>query len=211
MRVLFLTLLAASAAMAQLDSGTITITAGRNVQLPADQYHIYIYLNAAQGSSLEDALTLLPGSGITPADLQQGSNGQFWIFELTGPLSELKDKLAPINRIAQAQKDGAVSYSVNTQVSADAAKAVEACPAPTLVSEARAQAQKIAAAAGFGAGSIISLEAGGPSTVPIFYGVIGAALFGVIGFPFPAFLPPPPVPVSSTQNCSVTVQFKLVR
>ena len=119
-------------------------------------------------------------------------------FQVTGPFSKLKDALARVDGVSHAPgslRD--VSYSLSAQVSPEL-QASDACPAPTLISEARSQAQKIAAAAGLSVGPVLSIADGkGGTTSGAVY-----AFLSVGG----SFLTPSP-----TATCSLNVQFKLVR
>jgi uncharacterized protein YggE len=79
------------------------------------------------------------------------------------------------------------------------------CPLPALVSDARKQADSMAAAAGMRAGPIVSVSDQPAATAlpDIIYGHFSAAAFLVVN-PFPSYIAP------QSPSCSLTVQFKLL-
>jgi len=92
------------------------------------------------------------------------------------------------------------------------------CVWPALLSDAQAEAQRLAAAAGVTVGPIVALSderAGITRTVVsasgLRFGDFGGVIGGVIGqFPLPrlpAYIPP----IIPAPNCALTVQFKFLR
>jgi hypothetical protein len=231
MRALCFLLAAASLAFAQLDDNTITVTASRSVNLQPDQVLVLVSVQAAPLASLDDVLALLQGTGVTAANLNSASSptlqvpsgplapgGQFtnWSFTLAVSFDKLKDLFAALSRAQQALPNSAASsltyYLETLQVSQDLQNS-QPCPFPALVSDARRQAQSVAALAGMGVGPIVAMAQGTggiPAWVnsPFFRAgdFSASAITGVLSLS--SFLVSAPQP---SATCSLTVQFKLQR
>jgi Protein of unknown function (DUF541) len=204
MRAILWLLALPMAVWAQLDDNTLTVTASRQLAatLQPDQAVFVVYVNAPTNASLDDVLAALPGAGISAANLanaftnlETDNPSTWWAFVLTVPI----DKLG--STIATLQSDVSTStlqvrYSVSTQVSA-ALQATQQCPYTALVSDATAEAQKLAVAAGAAVGPILSVSDGSTIGVPR---LIAALLTTSTVNPY---IPPAP-------DCTMTVQFSLV-
>jgi hypothetical protein len=213
MRKLFpIFLLAAVPALGQLQTDTITITALRQVSLQPDQVVFSVQVSTPESAGLDDALAAVSGAGVTAADLTGVFTGNpnmlNWSFTLAVPFSEAGATTKTLAQIAQ-QSNGAVSFSSQgTQVSL-ALQQSQPCSQASLISDARAQAQSLAAAAGFTAGPVLAVSDGSGGQSPaalVGYNFIGS--FGSVG----AFLelssyvaPTPPV------TCTAVVKFQLLR
>ena len=252
MRTITLILMAAAVvSAADLDNNTLTVTATRTLNIQPDQALVSVNLVVARDAGLDDVLAKLNGTGITAANLTSVSQvlgstaaagGPYseWMFSVQVPFSNLKSTLAALIQaqasLGQISGSNALSYYISgTQVSADA-QAAQPCPFTALVSDARRQADTMAAAAGMRTGAITtvsdgtSVETTGATAaaiaVPTSACRIGdfSALYGTI-VSSPALIPVAspglsagvvtiPVPCIATfpqPSCSLTVQFKLIQ
>jgi len=103
------------------------------------------------------------------------------------------------------------TFSVNYYIQSAAQAAAPQCPYPALINDARAQAGKLAAAAGVNLGPIVSMTQGtaqGGATTFVFEAgsflvqtraIVSLSDF-LVGIPYPGL---------STSACSLTVQFQL--
>jgi uncharacterized protein YggE len=217
MRTVAFLLLCGASCFAQLDDNTITVTATRTVVLQPDQAVVSVNLSTAVDGVLDDALAILDGTGFTAADLGAVNTYTYydgaltnWQFSKAIPFSGLKALLSRIVAVQQSRGQNqpiayVFTYDVSSQVSQSAQQAASACPIPTLVADARAQAQQIANAAGARIGAIVSLNqvAQVPNDVsaPIF-------LLATSSVPFTSSLL---AQAPQSPGCSVTVQFQLLR
>jgi uncharacterized protein YggE len=211
-RALFLTVLSASLAFAQLDSNSITVTASRNSALQADQAVFVVTVQSDTNASLDDIVAALQGSGITAANLTSASTPQLiftgnpgvgsilaplaasiqWSFSLPVALSKTKDTVASLTtlqqNITQKNKSLKLSFSIQgTQVSSQAVQS-QTCSVSDLLSDARTQAQKLASAAGVTLGTILAMSSPTSNVV----------------------VPPAPY-VASAAPCALTVKFAVTR
>lgn len=204
-------LLAATASLGfgQLDPYTVTISASRSTPLQPDQIVLSVYVTSGLNTGLNDVVAALPGSGITDAGLSGVSTLLYtpqltlqWTFTLTAPLSQIGATFATLTNLQQTigQKNsgmtltfGASGAQVSPQLLAS-----QSCSIPDLVADARAQAQKLADAAGLPLGQVITIQSGGAgSTVPE-----GSFILGVVGFQNFAI-------GSTSFNCTIVVKFAL--
>ncbi|HLH18316.1 MAG TPA: hypothetical protein VKX45_13930 [Bryobacteraceae bacterium] len=217
MRIAALFLAFAGACFAQLDDNTITITALRSVALQPDQAVLTISLDLPMTSSFDDALAAVPGVTLTAADLagvQTFGPLLSWQFSKAITLSDLGTALPALIAAQQklaAQPDGSdLHYYLNSQASQQAQQA-NACPWPTLFSDAQAQAQKVAQAAGVAADGVVSMSQGnGTSAILPFFRV---GDFSAIYDPTAAQQSVTSLLLTTSRpggpSCSLTVQFQL--
>jgi hypothetical protein len=166
---------------------------------------------------LDQIVGALSGLGVTDTDLTGTYNSNpptlSWNFSFTTPLANLTATIGSITKIEQtiAQNNSGLAltfYIGGTQVSQQLQQA-QTCPNSDLISDASAQAQKLASAAGMTLGPILRLS-NPPSSQPSRPALVAenATLTGVLGaysiLEFP--LTPPPSPVT----CSLSVQFQLL-
>jgi uncharacterized protein YggE len=234
-RQLMLLLAAAATAIAQTDTNTITITASRNVAVPPDQAVYSVSVRTDSSASLSDATTMVAEAGIKAANLSYTSGygaTVVWEFTRVVPFSSMKDTNVTLAKlIKQAGPPGpvpSISYSV-TSVSTSQAAQSQACQFSALVSDARREAERLAAAAGVHVGAIVGLseqpELSAAITAAPFPGnvlpvivpsaVSRAGDFGVIGglsgIPvFALFLAAPQLPPPQPTPCRMVVQFRLL-
>jgi uncharacterized protein YggE len=207
------TLLAAtSLGWAQTDANSITVVASRytTALTQPDQASFSVSVTAGINASLDDVLGALQGLGITAANLSYvNSSGYYvnsnpneppptlqWSFTLAVPVSKIKDTITTLTTLQQnlAKKNNGFSVSFNlqgTQVSPQAQQP-QTCVLTDLIADARAQAQKLADAAGLGVGVILAMSS--------------AANTGVSSVGYSSFL----LGAASTP-CSLTVKFALQR
>ncbi len=223
MRASLLFLAAATLAFAQLDNDTITVTASRPAILQPDQVLVAVTVDSAPTASLDDVLALLTGSGVTAANLNSAYSyplglpaiqSSHWTFFLNLPWSKLTGTLAALARAQHGvdQNSGfTLSYSVLSAQTSQELQDSQSCAFPALVSDARRQAQAMAAVAGVSVGPIVALFQGsGPQVAtPAFaylagdFSTVLPARLGLVSYPIAS----PPVP----STCTLTVQFKLAR
>jgi uncharacterized protein YggE len=191
---------------ATANSNSVTVTAYRTTNVAPDEVVFSVEVNTPPGDTLDDAVNALQGSGITSANFSQVSSVQIydpatssasaqslaWYFSLTTPLSGLKATIGLLSAVQQsngAKNNGiSISFSVSgTAVSAQAQQAQQ-CAQTDLLSDAKAQAQKLAAAAGKGLGAVLAMS-GSTTTVTQSSGVVSSAV--------------------STPGCTLTVKFQL--
>ncbi len=216
-------------ALAQLDDNTLTVTGAANLNSQPDQAVVNVLVSAPQGASLDYVLGVLKGTGITAENLSSNitpnipsfGNGSLvysttWIFSLRIPFSKLTGEFAKLDAALQSgleSGNSSVSYSVSSGVS-DALIASQACPFDQLVAQARAQAQKIAAAAQVGLGPITSVvqETSNPGQVT--YAALllptAASRAGDFVLALSANLIAAPVPRPASPQCTLSVQFRLI-
>jgi hypothetical protein len=203
---------------------SITVTASRTIYGQPDQVLFEVDVNSGLDASLDTVVAALAGSGITGSNLSSvyaqtpdlGSRaGIFqplrldWTFTLSAPLSKLKDTIASLTALQQtiAQKNAGLSMTfgvTGTQASP------QQCSTPDLIADARAQAQKLANAAGVNVGPILAVSELASTATP----TSAVRLGDFSAFDFSAFFintqvfaiaPGPP------SNCSLTVKFGMFR
>jgi len=191
MRTLLLAALSAAAVWAQADN-TITVSAFR-AAYQADTAVISVTVQAPASASADDVLAVLPGSGITLADLSPGFNAWFqtvspgsptdgggfsWTFARMVPIASMTTVIAALDADAAQAKKNRAGYSVDYSVSQNTRSPnAAACPYAALLSDARSQATALAAAAGVRAGDVVSISDGSDSASPV----------GGVGVPTPAY------------------------
>ena len=162
-------LLAAGAGLAfgQFESDTLTVQASRSVNLQPDQAAFYVSVASSRTTGLDEILAALQGSGVTAANFSSvydagGEPARLqWSFTLAVPWTKLKATLATLVTLQQSLgKSGLqMNLSIGTQFSPELL-ASQSCSLKDLVADARAQAQSMAASAGFAVGQIVSMADG---------------------------------------------------
>jgi uncharacterized protein YggE len=198
--------LSAGCCFCQVDAGSVTVTATRAISAQPDQTTIAVVANTPATANLDDALALLSGLGIGAGNLSYvnttfsnpNSAPQLqWGFQITVPLANLNATIQALAKVT-ANTGGNVSYSVvSTQASAQAT--AQQCPLSDLLSDARQQAQMVAAPAGRSVGPVLALAS---TPVPAAVsGITGSFLSArVVAFSdFLLYSPP--------ATCSITVKF----
>ncbi|HXA49931.1 MAG TPA: SIMPL domain-containing protein, partial [Candidatus Acidoferrum sp.] len=217
----------AATALAQTDTNTITITASRNVSVAPDQAVYQVSVTTDSSAGLSDAAALVADAGIKAADLSYTSSygtTVIWEFERVVPFSSMKDTNLTLAKLAKqvGSQPGvpSISYSVASVRTSQAAQS-QACQFSALVSDARREAERVAAAAGVHVGAIVGLaehplpgnivptavarvtyiRATADPTLGI--PILVDPLLGLSGWFAPA---PPPQPTP----CRMVVQFRLL-
>jgi hypothetical protein len=203
---------------------SITVTATRTIFSQPDQVLFDVTVVSGLDATLDSVVGALAGSGITAGNLSSvGGSGLplqigvpgvnlapplQWTFTLPVPLSKLKDTLASLTTLQQTitQKNSRLSMSfsvVGTQASP------QQCSTPDLIADARAQAQKLADAAGVSVGGILGISE--PSSAVIAANNVPTAALRIGDFsafllstPFFVMTPAPP-------SCSLVVTFAMIR
>jgi hypothetical protein len=218
---IFLLILSIPGAFAQLDSNSVIVSAARSMTQQPDQVLFGVTVQSGLNTSLDDVVAALQGSGITaanfsavstaPAYVLIGTGGPqpptvtpmlLWTFALPAPLAKIKDTIATLTALQQriAQQTNALTLSFNvqgTQISAQLQQS-QVCPTSDLLADATAQAQKLAAAAGFTLGAILAMSSQTPNPTGI--GSV-ASITGLLSFA------PPILPTV----CAITVKFAILR
>jgi hypothetical protein len=159
---------------------TVTVTASRATNVVPDQALFSVIVYTPPTATRDEVLAGLQGSAITAANLtsiysstnydnitRTNQDQLTWTFSLTVPFSSVKttmDQLAGLQlAVGKAGKGMTLNFALRgTQASAQAL-AGQNCSAADLISDARAQAQKIAVAAGLSVGPVVG--ASGTSVV----------------------------------------------
>jgi uncharacterized protein YggE len=216
-RILILSLLmSASLLFGQVDSNTVTVTSSQSTNLQPDQVLFGVSVTTPLNSSLDDVLAVLKGSGITMANFsgvssayavpsgigvignQQPTPTLQWSFALSVPFAQMKATVTSLTSleqsILQANSGFTLTFSVQgTQVSTSLLQS-QSCNIAGLISDATAQAQKLASAAGMNLGAIVAMASAVATPVSSFTSI--GALTSQLTTP---------------QNCALTVKFAVTR
>jgi uncharacterized protein YggE len=211
--VLAILLLGAAPAFGQIESHTVTISAARSLVFEPDQIVLQLSVRSNPSATLDQIVGALSSLGVTGADLTGTYNSNpltlSWNFSFTAPLANLTATMGSITKIEQtiAQNNSGLTltfYISGTQVSQQLQQA-QTCPNSDLISDASAQAQKLASAAGMTLGPILRLS-NALSSQPTF--VAENVVNGILGAnAFNQFLV---APLSSPMTCSLVVKFQLL-
>lgn len=191
--------------LAQTPTNSVTVTASRPGTVQPDQVVFSVTVDGPLTMTLDQAVAALQGAGITAANFSSVGTTQVysqqqpqilleWRFTLVADLSNLKSTAATLTTIQQnvaKQKNGmSVGFSVQgTQVSPKAAQAQQ-CSLADLLTDARAQAVKLASAANLTVGPVLAILGGTATT---------ASSLGGNAFTLPVTQP----------VCTLTVRFAL--
>jgi uncharacterized protein YggE len=213
MSKLLLCLLAVMPLMAQPPSHTLTITASRSVALQPDQVVFGLSVASGTSTTLDQIGAALTSLGITSANLSSANTTSAtmlqWNFNLDVPISNLTATITSLTTLQQiiGQNNSGLTLTFNvngTRVSQQLQQSQQAqtCTNANLISDATAQAQKLASAAGVTLGPIAKLSTT-PLAVSGLSGIFAPAELVVVNSIVPANYS---VPLS----CSLTVQFRLL-
>jgi len=192
----------------QLESNTLTITASRAPSAEADQAIFNVTVDAIPSKGLDDILAALQTLGITAANLSsldRLTDGTLeWYFTLPVLFAKVQstaNSVAALQQtIAKSNSGLNLSFSIDGSQASPALMQSQSCPVTDLVSGARSQAQKLADAAGFSVGPILSIDASSANIISTlgFYSVTALSSF-VLYYSAPA------------PSCAITVKFQLLR
>jgi hypothetical protein len=205
-------LLFALPALAQFESNSLEVTATRTVTIQPDVVTFNVNVTAGATISMDAIVAALP-QPFTASDfvsagagfLNIGSGTQ-WYFSKSLPIASMGSALTALNS-AQAKLGKSMTLTFNTQaVVSPTAKAANPCPYGALMSDASAQAQQTASAAGLKLGPVVGLSDG--SDLPadqVLVGVSSVAEIGpAISFRGVEFTPP-----ATPATCTLVVRFQL--
>ena len=211
---LALALLSASAlAFGQLDSDTLSVTVARQLHSLPDQAVIPVTIGSRPTTTLDQVVSAAASVGITATNFAglsvESANSQRpgsldWTFALVTPLASINSAYASLAALRSmiGRNDSGLTLSVASPFSQTSPQAQPACPYGDLVTDARAQAQKIAAAGGFSVGGILTMTnvtGSAGAAIP----VVIAGVFTSASFLTTLRAPQPP--------CSLIVKFQLLR
>jgi hypothetical protein len=169
----------------QLDSGSITVTASKNTSVQPDQVAFAVDVTSGLDTSLDDVIAALAGSGITLANFNGIESPLLyvvtgplpaptldWSFTLPTPISQLKATAASLSSLQQSVANKNSGFTlwfrvIGTQASPQLLQ-LQTCSIADLMSDARAQAQKLATATGFTLGNVVSMSSATPSSAGAF-------------------------------------------
>lgn len=205
-----LLLLAVAPVFAQLPNNTLTITATRSIAIQPDQLVFGLTVSSGTGTSLNQIVAALASLGITSVNLSGVANnspGLQWSFTLAVPISNLTATINSLttlqNTITQNNSGLTLTFIINgTEVSQQFQQSQQAqtCTNANLISDATAQAQKLASVAGMTVGPILQLF-----NVPLTGSVVpNNYAVAVLGIVFN------PVTYSAPVTCSLSVRFQLL-
>lgn len=213
--VRILAVLLAPAAFAQLDSNTIAVTASRTIFVPPDQVNILVDVNTGLSTTLDQVLAALQPAGITAADFASTSTtlpsgpladlpgGIDWSFATQVPFTGMKEAIQRLSALQKTLASGtsgmALNFTVNGAQTSAQAVAAQSCRKVDLIADARAQALKLATAAGFGLGGVVAASDSGAPAAAYTIASFGVATFSVFQ--------PSPGPTA----CSISVKFRLLQ
>ncbi len=209
----------------QLDSNSVTVTASRSTSLQPDQVVFAVFVGSGLNASLDDVLAAVKGLSITMANFSGVvTGGAFgtgipvvgipgltpaplpplqWVFALPVPFSKMKDTVSALTSLqqslAQANNGLTLSFQVQGTTVSAALQQSQTCSIPDLIADARAQAQKLADAAGLNLGSILALS--GSTSPPVPNSIPSVQLVGFVSSNI----------LTTPHFCAVTVKFAVTR
>jgi hypothetical protein len=183
---------------------SLTVTASRPVNAAADLVVLSVDVLTPMTAGRDDVFAAVEGSIVTPANfntvrtsyqyLPNGStnNSLDWAFLVTAPIGNFKTTVNQLQALQQAvaQKNNgmSVSFALYGTQSSPQAQQAQSCSVTDLLADARAQAQKMAVAAGAGVGNVLAMS-GATMTQP----ASGSLFSSPVGVP----------------SCTMTVKFAL--
>jgi hypothetical protein len=184
-------------AFAQLTPNSITVTASRDAGARPDTVRFGVSIAAATTATMDDVIAAAQGSGASAANFSgvsyYSSNNSLpvtWRFSTAAPLSELKARIGLLTALENSlAKDRKFDLSFSVQGSEVSAQA-QGCVMLDLISDARAQAAKIASGAGMTVGAVQAISGAVTSSAASTGGIGGVATV-------------------LTPTCSITVKFAL--
>jgi uncharacterized protein YggE len=152
--------------LGQITASSVTVTATQSATAQPSQALFLVTVYSLLSTSLADAAASVSSVGITPSNLSNvqsvplpnASSPQplAWTFQLIAPFSSQKTIATALaglqNSISQNNSGLALSFSVSSY-----GDSVASCSLSSLVTNARSQAQALAAAAGQPLGAIVGL------------------------------------------------------
>lgn len=204
-----------SPAFGQLESNSITVSVSRNSTVQPDQVVFAVTVQSPLSTNLDDVIAAVQTSGITAANFT-GVRSSFvtvgpvplvpplsWTFTLSVPFAKQTDTVASLTalqlNIGQNKSRLTMSFTISgTQVSTQVLQS-QTCSLSGLISDAQAQAQNIAVAAGVTVGPILALSSAASGPAPAAFNFVSGAFASVYVAP------------TSAPPCGLTVKFGLWR
>jgi hypothetical protein len=215
LRTLTLFVIFAALVFGQLDSNSITVSSSRNTNLQPDQVVFSVYVDTTPDVGLDGVLDALQPAGVTTANFASVATAYVptgslaprfpleWSFALPVPFAKMKETTAMLSNlqqtVIQTNSSLIILFSVQGTQIAPQTQQSQSCVLTDVLSDAKAQAQKLADAAGLALGGILALSGSTSTTVsssvlaPGTY--IGRSFSSLTSNAF--YLPP----------CSVSVKF----
>lgn len=159
----------------QIDSHSITVSASRTANLSADEAVFAVFVDTGLDATLANVIAALQGAGITAANFAGLANAQpqsfnqnqpqptlEWAFGLPVPLAKTKDTITALTNLQQSVMQLNNGYTLSfqaqgTRVSPQTLQS-QPCVVADLIADARAQAQKLADAAGLTLGAVSAVS-----------------------------------------------------
>jgi uncharacterized protein YggE len=196
--------MSAALAFGQLESNSVTVTASQSVNLQPDQVLFAVYvkgvgITSANFSGVTSAAAgqLSICAGLPPAPTDQ------WAFGLPVPFAQMKATVTALSSlqqsIAQTNSGFTLSFAVQSAQVSTSLLQSQACNIAGLISDATAQAQKLATAAGLNLGSILAMSSSTSS--PVANNSVPVAVLGTFSS----------IGGTTLQSCALTVKFGLTR
>jgi uncharacterized protein YggE len=186
-----LLLISAVPLAAQIVNNTVTVTASQSSTAQPDEAVFSVTVASGLDKSLDDAVAAVSSLGITAANLvsvgvsppglppppcvtvtsppQCPPSNLQWNFQLVVPFSKLKDTTAALAALQKSisQNNSGLTLSFSLSGTPVSGQQAPTCNLANLVSQARAQAQDIAGAAGFKAGVVVGLTSATSNGAPL--------------------------------------------
>ena len=201
-KIPFLFALFAGVAFAQLDTNSLTVTASRSTNSPADQAVFGIFVDSDLSKSLTDIVSAVSAVGITQANfssLSQSTNQKLpleWGFGLLVPLAKLKDTAAALTTLQANAAQNSPGLAVRFSVAGTQSSQSAPCSFADLLNDANIKAQSLAAGAVRPLGGILALSTSTSTSLP-------GTGFAYRIYPYSFFS------LSSGSPCLVTVKYAL--
>jgi len=215
MRIVAVALISLCAAVAQTPPGSVTVTAFRNVAVPADEAVFNVSVLTPLSEDLKSVLTAASGVNLTASNLAsvytvgQGANQNLaWSFNLALPFADVPSTASALlnleKSLAARNKPWVVSFSIEGNQVSEQAQAAISCSYADLIADARSQAQLLADAAGRGLGPILAVADASA-------GATASGIIGIPGLNIAAWFDVAPGPaVTARQSCAIAVTFGLL-
>jgi hypothetical protein len=174
-------LISASFAFGQLDSNSVTVAASRSTSLQPDQALFAVFVNTDLNAGLSDVVAAVQSAGLTIANLSgvgtitvYGNNNEpqsqtQWAFRLTVPVGNIKQTTTALTAlqksVMQANANWATSFSLQGLQVSQQLQQSQTCDFAGVISDARVQAQNLAAASGRTLSGILALSTSTSTTV----------------------------------------------
>ncbi len=204
MRTFWFTLVFAAPLLAQLDSGSLTVTATRVMVVQPDQAQFRAWVTAGPDSTLDDILARLAPVGLTAANftaISGDARSLTYTFASTVPIAKITQTAAALNSL------GAAFLLTGATVSDDLL-AQDRCSRSDLLADAQAQARKMASAIGATAGPPLAVS-DAANVIAALSSRVPVATFRTGDFSGGPLSQVIFVPASVTLNCSLIVKFQL--